>query len=98
MRAAQQQLDSGVDGRMTEACPSCGLSRSIYCRQQKEPKYKCADCKHVFDEPERRPANAEVALWNLSRSNRFLLWAPKTASIDELPELFDQFIEGGDGS
>jgi len=71
MSAEQQQLSTGVEGGMTEACPDCGSAKSIYHRRTKEPAWVCWECNTEFDEPERRPSQGNR--YNLPPSQRTLL-------------------------
>jgi ribosomal protein L37AE/L43A len=67
--AKQQQLDSGVDGDTTEACPHCDSARSVEKRQTKELPWKCFECGETFEEPTRRPSRF---VRGLTHSARFL--------------------------
>lgn len=92
---AQQQLDTNSEPDcITEACPHCGSSRSLYHRQTAD-EWKCWVCGNVADEPLRR--ERRCAVMNMNRTQRFLWGCPPSASIDELPELYEQFEADPEG-
>jgi len=94
MMAQQQQLDSGVDGEMTQACPNCDLARSLYYRRT-DDDWICWECGHEFEEPVTRPRRGGPQKMN--RTQRFLEGCPPSASIDELPALHEEFEADPEG-
>lgn len=92
---AQQQLDTNSEpDRVTEVCPHCEKSRSVYHRRE-DDEWICWECGSEFDEPLRRERRSGPL--NMNRTQRFLWGCPPSASIDDLPELYEEFEDDPEG-
>jgi ribosomal protein L37AE/L43A len=70
MSTQQQQLNNGVDGDTTNACPECDSARSVEHRLTKEPPWMCCECGATFQEPNERPSRFVRGLTHSAR----VLW------------------------